>query len=193
MHSEQECSYLKNFVEMQPIPKLSKSSSYPFCHNVYLHLLKLAYIVVRIVYYYYILIDILDAMEELCFGEDFAELTSLRHLFINVTRSGLGCDRDEFAIRVSYNKSEMESVGKPCSSCHSTMEAQLKLCCPVFAGPIEDICVFMPLQLQTNCTIDLNDDNKDFEASKVQGVVTLVPSSDISTCNESKMVFVFNG
>lgn len=69
----------------------------------------------RIVYYYYIFIYVLDAMEELCFGEDFAELTSLRHLFINVTRSGLGCNRAGFAISVSYNKSVMESVGKPCN------------------------------------------------------------------------------
>lgn len=51
--------------------------------------------------------------EKLCFGEDLPELTSLKSLVVNVTRSG--CAAAMFPLSVSYNKSEMESFGKQCN------------------------------------------------------------------------------
>ena len=59
--------------------------------------------------------NISDVQEELCFGEDLTELTSLKSLVVNVTRSGPGCDTAVFPLSISYNKNEMESVGKQCN------------------------------------------------------------------------------
>ena len=129
----------------------------------------------------------LDAKEELCFGKDLAELTSLKGLSVNVTRSGPGCEAIVFHLSVTYNKSEMESEGKQ----SLIYLVQLKLSC--FLADSDRICAFDPWQLQTICTIDLNDENQDFETSRVQGLVKLTSRRNISICNESKTVFVYNG
>ena len=52
----------------------------------------------------------------------------------------------------------------------------------------------LAMQLHTNCIIDLNGKNKGFETSKVPGFVTLLPGDmNVSLCNETKEVIVYNG
>ena len=50
--------------------------------------------------------------EELCFGEEITEVTNLKRVIVNITRSGPACDKITFSLNVSYNKSGMDSVCK---------------------------------------------------------------------------------
>ena len=54
----------------------------------------------------------IDVKEELCFGEEIAEVTDLKRVILNITRSGPACDTIKFSLNVSYNKSGMDSVCK---------------------------------------------------------------------------------
>lgn len=54
----------------------------------------------------------IDVQEEVCFGEELMELTTLRRVVVNMTRNGPGCDATEFSMNISYNKSGNVSVGK---------------------------------------------------------------------------------
>ena len=50
------------------------------------------------------------------------------------------------------------------------------------------------MQLHTNCKINLNGENKDFETSKVPGFVTFIQENlNITLCTEAKEVVVYNG
>ena len=53
-----------------------------------------------------------DRKEELCFGAEITEVTSLTSVVMNITRSGPACDTITFSLNVSYNKSGMDSACK---------------------------------------------------------------------------------
>ena len=50
--------------------------------------------------------------EELCFGEEITEVTSLTSVVVNITRNGPACDTTAFSLNVLYNKSGMDSASK---------------------------------------------------------------------------------
>ena len=52
-----------------------------------------------------------DRKEELCFGEEITEVTSLTSLAVNVTRSGPAC-REHFDLCLIYFPNGMFSRGK---------------------------------------------------------------------------------
>ena len=53
-----------------------------------------------------------DRKEELCFGEEITEVTSLTSVAVNVTRSGPACRANLFALCLLYNKSGTGLVRK---------------------------------------------------------------------------------
>ena len=54
----------------------------------------------------------IDVQEEVCFGEELMELTTLKEVVVNMTRNGPACDATEFSVNIFYNKSGHVSVGK---------------------------------------------------------------------------------
>ena len=54
----------------------------------------------------------IDVKEELCFGEEITEVTDLKQVIVNITRSSPACDTITLSLNVSYNKSGMDSVCK---------------------------------------------------------------------------------
>jgi len=54
----------------------------------------------------------IDVQEEVCFGEELMELTTLKKVVVNMTRNGPGCDATTFSMNISYSKSGSVSVGK---------------------------------------------------------------------------------
>ena len=70
--------------------------------------------------------------EEICFGEDLTELTSLRSVVVNVTRNSPGCTATLFDLNLSYNSGNV-SVGKYMQSwLHLAYLVQLKLYSALF-------------------------------------------------------------
>ena len=110
---------------------------------------------------------------------------------MNVTRNSPGCTATLFDLNLSYNSGNV-SVGKYMQSwLHLAYLVQLKLYSALFFIDTEGTCQFHRLQLQANCTINLNQKNQGIETSRVQGVVTL--KQGLNSCNESKTIFVYNG
>ena len=63
-----------------------------------------------------------------------------------------------------------------------------------FLADSNGTCHIYPMQLHTNCKINLNGENKDFETSKVPGFVTFIQENlNITLCTEAKEVVVYNG
>lgn len=54
--------------------------------------------------------------EVLCFGEDIADVTSLKSVVVNITRSGLACEAIILSLRLSYESSGVDS---PCKLSHA--------------------------------------------------------------------------
>ena len=53
-----------------------------------------------------------DRKEELCFGEEITEVTSLTSLAVNVTRSGPACTEHSFGLCLTLSKSGPGVWGK---------------------------------------------------------------------------------
>ena len=61
---------------------------------------------------------------------------------------------------------------------------------------LDTSCRFKPMELHTNCAIDMKGTNADIEATAVPGIVTLNHVGQEMTnasCNQAKDVIIYNG
>ena len=99
---------------MESTPQFSVAADIQFCVPQY------AYVFYSIICFFISLLYILhpwmcinlDVQEEVCFGEELMELTTLKEVVVNLTRNGPACDAIEFSMNIFYNKSGGVSVGK---------------------------------------------------------------------------------